>query len=105
MPRPGYVYLMRLEQDSDPLKCAHKIGKSVDVPQRNRQIGIALPYELTVVHMVPVQDMDWCETLLHSVYTRGWLRGEWFKLDQDGIDTFCRLTSEDLDIPDEELPF
>lgn len=98
--RPGYIYLMRLDESLDPGLCAYKIGKSRDAKIRHRQLSIVLPYPLTVLHIVRVQDMSWAESYLHSVFSRTRLNGEWFHLSSEDVAWICALTTADLAPPD-----
>lgn len=90
-PRSGYIYLMRLDKPDHEGYYPCKIGKSKDVPTRQRQIGLVLPYEVELVHFVAVNDMVQAETFLHEVYAPYRMRGEWFRLPQEGIDQFCQM--------------
>ena len=96
MKQPGYIYLLRLEQNLDPDMCAYKIGKSKSAHIRHKQLGILLPYPLTIVHTVAVEDMDWAESLLHSTFTLVRLNGEWFHLLNEDVAWICALTTADL---------
>lgn len=90
-PRAGYIYLMRLNKPDDEGYYPCKIGKSKDVPTRQRQIGLVMPYEVELVHYVAVNDMVAAEQFLHDVYEPYRMRGEWFRLPQAGIDQYCQF--------------
>ena len=93
MTQPGYIYLMRFDENTDPLMCAYKIGKSINPDTRNAQIGIVMPYDLTITHIVPTSDMTWAEDYIHWVFYTWHLRGEWFGgINQEQLDWFCSLT-------------
>lgn len=85
---PGYIYLMRMDAPDSEGYYPCKIGKSKDVPSRKKQIGVLLPYDLELVLSVAVDDMSAAERVLHSLYEPYRLRGEWFRLPQEGIDQF-----------------
>lgn len=90
-PRAGYIYLMRVNHADDDGYYPCKIGKSKDVPTRQRQIGLVMPYEVELVHFVAVNDMVRAETFLHEVYEPYRMRGEWFRFPQEGVDQFCQM--------------
>jgi len=95
--RPGYIYLMRLEEAINPWECAHKIGRSVDPDIRARQIGLILPYDTVVLHSFWVNDMRHYEQLLHEELSTYHLQGEWFWPDRQWVNWFRSLNQFYLD--------
>lgn len=79
MGRPGYIYVMRLHTSDNIYECPYKIGQSVNPTIRRSQLGIVMPYELSVVKWIPTDDMDEAESLMHEIYWDNRLQGEWFK--------------------------
>jgi hypothetical protein len=102
MGRPGYIYVMRLHVSDNIFECPYKIGQSVNPTIRRSQIGIVMPYEISVVKMIRTNDMDWCEALFHESFERDRMQGEWYRLDEDGLVYLLRtneFNNEDLDLP------
>ncbi len=94
--QPGYIYLMRLDENLNPDMCAYKIGKSKSAQIRHKQLGILMPYPLTVVCTIAVEDMVWAESYLHSIFIQFRLNGEWFHLSSKDVTWICALTTADL---------
>lgn len=91
MGRPGYVYVMRLDEHTAPELCAHKIGRSVKPVTRHNQIATLLPYSVSVIHIRQVPDMVAFEAELHARYDGGRLEGEWFRLSLDELAELARI--------------
>lgn len=92
MGRPGYVYLLRLEQDKDVTKCMYKIGKTSDLQNRRKLLGVLMPYPVTLVWAINSEDMDWTERFVHEQLKEHRAHGEWFALDSDSIKTFVAVS-------------
>lgn len=88
MGKPGYVYLLRLEQDKDPLKCVYKIGRTNDVKNRQKMLGVLLPYRATVVWAMDCEDAAASERFFHEQLHDKRLKGEWFQLEEWQIGAF-----------------
>jgi len=97
MRKHGYIYLMRLEENLDPWKCAHKIGRSISPEDRARQIGLVLPYDMTLVHEFWVSDAIEYERYMHERLRPWHLQGEWFWPDRDWINWFRSLSQYYID--------
>lgn len=82
--RPGWIYLVEGRD-------CYKIGKSKDVPTRIRTIGIQLPFQTRLIHMIPTNDMVWAEAYIHRVFADFRLNGEWFQLVSQHIHWICDL--------------
>lgn len=93
--REGWVYLMRLNENTDPLKCAHKIGRTADLKARHKMIHVKMPYPVTLVIAVHTTDMYEVETFLHRTLETNRLHGEWFRLEDWQIRTFCAMALQD----------
>jgi len=76
--RHGWIYLLRLEENLNGWQCAHKIGRSWYPDGRMRQIGLVLPYDLTLIHEFAVSDAAKYERILHQELDFYHLKGEWF---------------------------
>jgi len=101
----GWIYLMRLEETGNVWECAHKVGRSVSPEGRMTQLGIVLPYELTLVKSFGVDDARYYEKMLHEILEPFHLRGEWFWPHPQWINWFRSLSQYFLDTgeyPDHE---
>lgn len=84
--------MMRHDENINPLLCTYKLGRSKSPIIRHSQIGLILPYGLTLIHIVPTSDMGFAEDYIHWVYWTWNLNGEWFGgFKQEHIDWFCSL--------------
>lgn len=83
MGRPGYVYVMRLWTHTDPEMCPYKIGKTTSPKIRASQLGIKMPFEMSIILLLPTNDMDQLERDLHDAYWTQRLNGEWFHLPRE----------------------
>ncbi len=79
----GYVYLMKSGK-------YHKIGRSVSVERRHRDLAIQLPEELKVIHEIATDDPVGIEAYWHKRFKEQRLNGEWFNLGADDINAFKR---------------
>lgn len=80
MGQPGYVYVMRLDESTETLRCPHKIGLSKLPTIRQDQLGILMPYSVSLILVMKVDNMREAEQRLHRRYARSRLNGEWFRL-------------------------
>lgn len=77
----GYVYLVKADNG------LWKIGHSVEPVRRISGLGVLLPYELTIDHLIICLDRIAAESAMHKRYAHCRVRGEWFALtDQDIAD-------------------
>jgi len=81
---PGYVYLFKADR-------YYKIGKAINVQKRARQLN--LPFEVEILHAIPVSDMDYAETRLHRLFANQRIRREWFDLTENDIRYICSLSN------------
>ncbi len=79
----GFVYLLKSGRH-------HKIGRSIAVGQRERQLAIQLPEKAGVIHSIRTDDPVGIEAYWHKRSKSKRRNGEWFKLDSADISTFKR---------------
>lgn len=96
-PGSGYIYLMRLEENTDPWKCAHKVGRSRHPDERMKQLGLVLPYDLTILHLFWARDYVATEKLLHEELKSYHLQGEWYYPEPQWVNFFRTLSQYYID--------
>ena len=79
----GWVYLLK----SGP---HYKVGRSETLEKRIRQISIALPESVTLVHAIETDDPVGIEAYWHRRFAPQRLNGEWFKLGTSELSAFRR---------------
>ena len=79
----GHVYLLRHNK-------AFKIGKSIDVTRRYREIKVQMPYVIEEVHVIETDDPSGIEAYWHNRFKDKRLEGEWFELCADDVKAFKR---------------
>jgi hypothetical protein len=89
--RPGYIYVMRLHTSDNAYECPYKIGQSVRPSARQGQLGIVMPYQLSILHVFPADDMDAAEREMHTTPTDQRMQGEWFHFDRDYLETILAI--------------
>jgi hypothetical protein len=72
---PGYIYLLRMDGTN-----YYKIGKSKNVVQRMKQIGLLMPKPVTLICQGFFRYMDRYEASIHQDYAVFHSHGEWFDL-------------------------
>jgi hypothetical protein len=78
---PGYVYVLKAANG------LYKIGKSKNPSQRISNIKTSSPERLEVYAVFSSSDMDMGEVCLHLMFEEKREMGEWFRLNQDDLDS------------------
>lgn len=85
--RSGYVYLLRSEIG------LYKIGRSKSPLDRVEQLKCGIPIELELLHSVSCEDYFRAEAELHRRYAPKRVKGEWFRLDAEDVETIKRVAT------------
>lgn len=78
--RPGFVYAIRGSGSS-----AIKLGCSAQPRVRLASLQTGNPDELRIINTVPCTDMYAVEERVHAKFAREWIRGEWFRVDEEQV--------------------
>ena len=87
--KSGYVYLLKGGE-------YYKIGRTNDINRRVTEVGILLPFEVKLVCSIETDDMCYLETSLRKRFADKRVGGEWFKLDEDDVQSILELTRKDI---------
>lgn len=79
----GFVYLMRSGRH-------YKIGRTISVGSRERQLAIKIPISPTTVHSIETDDPNGVEAYWHKRFADKRGEGEWFDLSSEDIAAFKR---------------
>jgi hypothetical protein len=85
-PTYGYVYLM-----GDRERQVYKIGYSVDPMKRMEKINKRVPIDLIMIHAIPAINAYNSEGVLHRMFKKFKLVGEWFVLPDEQVERFCSI--------------
>jgi hypothetical protein len=79
----GEVYLIKSGR-------YYKIGKTIAVGRREREIALQLPEKVTKVHVIRTDDPAGIEAYWHTRFDATGKNGEWFDLSQADVSAFRR---------------
>ena len=82
-PSTGFVYLMRSGRH-------YKIGRTVSVGSRERQLAIKIPVPPTTLNKIETDDPSGVEAYWHGRFADKRGEGEWFYLSADDVAAFRR---------------
>lgn len=80
---PGHVYLLKHDK-------VYKIGKSIDVTRRFKEIKTQMPFKMEQVHVIETDDPAGIEAYWHNRFKDKRLEGEWFELSTQDVKAFKR---------------
>jgi len=80
----GYVYLI-----GTPTFRWYKIGKSITPELRIQNLGILLPFKISIVGIWKAANHTAMESALHDLYASSRINGEWFKFSKKEVLAIC----------------
>lgn len=82
-PCPAFVYLGKSNR-------LYKIGRTINLKRRQQQLSANLPSELKMIHAIQTDDPHGVEAYWHNRFKDKRVKGEWFKLNEEDVQTFCK---------------
>ena len=76
----GYVYLI-----GTPIFGWYKIGKSIQPTVRVSQLGILLPFKISVIAVWSATNHHLMEKTLHEIHAANRINGEWFEFSKSEV--------------------
>lgn len=70
---PGFIYILQAGR-------WFKIGRTTDLGRRLKELRIQLPFKASLVYAAEVPQVKGCEQILHELFAKRRLNGEWFAL-------------------------
>lgn len=77
----GFVYLVKMGKH-------YKIGKTISVPRRHRELALELPEKLKPIHVIRTDDPSGIEAYWHKRFQAKCTNGEWFALTPADVSIF-----------------
>lgn len=69
----GYVYILEAGN-------RYKIGRALDLARRLKTYQTESPYQIRIIATFYVPDYELAEALVHRIFSRRKVKGEWFDL-------------------------
>lgn len=88
IPKPGYIYLIKADTGH------YKIGCTRNLPNRLNLFAVKLPFEITLLKSLWVNDMYYFEGWLHRWFLEDRVNGEWFLLDDISIENIINFENQ-----------
>lgn len=85
--KPGYIYVLQLLDTAG--KPFYKIGMALNPEERVSSHKCSSPFNLEIAVSYYVGNMRREESVLHSMFDAQRVRGEWFTLSGDDLDTIA----------------
>jgi hypothetical protein len=71
----------------------HKIGLTINLKNRLKQLSTGIPHAIRVVHTIPTENTVVLENYWHRRFRKQRTKGEWFKLSEEDVREFCDYVS------------